>query len=344
MCDFEDDLRLYFGLGFPYKDILECLAKLNGVVISISTLKRHLRRIGLFRRKHHSDLTDIAVFIMDKLQGSAQNHGYKVMHLECLHKGFVVSQETVRILLLILDPDGVKLRSRRRLRRRLYRNLGPNYLWHMDSYDKLKPYGICINGAIDGFSRQIIWLKADKTNSNPRLIAGYYMSAVKSLKGVPFRLRADLGTENSCVSQLQTFLRSYNADVYANRSYITGSSKHNQRIEQWWGFLRKENAQYWMNMFGALRDMGQFDGGFLDKGLVQFCFMNFIQVSHHYVLRQKVAKCLAYNQINLCRCTSWVRICTPMYSYETFYISTHQINHIVSKFQYQCYRNLLFIS
>ena len=239
---------------------------------------------------------------MDKLQGSAQNHGYKVMHLECLHKGFVVSQETVRMLLLILDPDGVKLRSR--LRRRLYRNLGPNYLWHMDSYDKLKPYGICINGAIDGFSRQIIWLKADKTNSNPRLIAGYYMSAVKSLKGVPSRLRADLGMENSCVSQLQTFLRSYNADVYANRSYITGPSNHNQRIEQWWGFLRKENAQYWMNMFGALCDMGQFDGGFLDKGLVQFCFTNFIQVSHHYVLRQKVAKCLAYNQINLCRCTS----------------------------------------
>ena len=27
---------------------------------------------------------------------------------------------------------------------------GPNYLWHMDSYDKLKPYGISIHGCIDG--------------------------------------------------------------------------------------------------------------------------------------------------------------------------------------------------
>ena len=28
---------------------------------------------------------------------------------------------------------------------------GPNYLWHMDGYDKLKPYGFCIHGAIDGY-------------------------------------------------------------------------------------------------------------------------------------------------------------------------------------------------
>ena len=33
----------------------------------------------------------------------------------------------------------------------------------IDSYDKLKPYGIGINGCIDGFSRHIMWMEAYTT-------------------------------------------------------------------------------------------------------------------------------------------------------------------------------------
>ena len=28
---------------------------------------------------------------------------------------------------------------------------GPNYIWHVDAYDKLKPYGMSISGCIDGY-------------------------------------------------------------------------------------------------------------------------------------------------------------------------------------------------
>jgi len=31
------------------------------------------------------------------------------------------------------------------------RTMGPNYLWHVDGYDKLKPFGMAISGCIDGF-------------------------------------------------------------------------------------------------------------------------------------------------------------------------------------------------
>jgi hypothetical protein len=37
-------------------------------------------------------------------------------------------------------------------------NPGPNFAWHADGYDKLKPYGFPIHGCIDGFSRRLIWL------------------------------------------------------------------------------------------------------------------------------------------------------------------------------------------
>lgn len=127
------------------------------------------------------------------------------MHLQCIQSGYTVTQETVRLLLQIIDPHGVQLRRRGRLRQRIYSNPGPDFMWHIDSNDKLKPYGICINGYIDGFSRHIIWLEAYSTNSDPAVIASYFMSAVESRKGCPKRIRADMGTENGHVENMHKF-------------------------------------------------------------------------------------------------------------------------------------------
>ena len=133
--------------------------------------------------------------------------------MKCIHNGIVVSQDTVRLLLKILDPIGVDKRKRRRLRRRQYNGVGPNYTWHIDGYDKLKPYGICVNGCIDGFSRNIIWLEANCTNNDPKVIAGYMMEAVVNHGGCARRMRADRGTENVVMKDLQIFLRY--VDIYA---------------------------------------------------------------------------------------------------------------------------------
>ena len=90
------------------------------------------------------------------------------MHLRCLQQGFVVTQNTVRALQQLLDPEGVAPRRKRRLVRRMYRSAGPNAAWHMDGYDKLKPFGIAINGCIDGYSRKIMWLETYRPITPPR--------------------------------------------------------------------------------------------------------------------------------------------------------------------------------
>lgn len=152
-------------------------------------------------------------------------------------------------------------------------------MWHVDSYDKLKPFGICINGAIDGFSRLMIWLHAYSTNSNPTIIAGYFISKVEGRMGTPSRIRADLGTENVTMAEMQRFLQ-WSADHrLVSNCYISGSSNHNQRIESWWAFLRRHHAQYWMNRFQELKDKDFFSGDFLDKQLVLFSCLTIIQVS-----------------------------------------------------------------
>ena len=53
-------------------------------------------------------------------------------------------------MLLEVDPEGVEARRSGTLRRRAYTNQGPNYLIHLDGYDKLKRFGLCVHGCIDG--------------------------------------------------------------------------------------------------------------------------------------------------------------------------------------------------
>lgn len=57
-----------------------------------------------------------------------------------------VTQEMVRNVLRQMDPVSVLHRRQHRLHRRTYVSQGPNYMWHVDGYDKLRPYGILISG------------------------------------------------------------------------------------------------------------------------------------------------------------------------------------------------------
>ncbi|KAB0799540.1 hypothetical protein PPYR_07420 [Photinus pyralis] len=258
MDDAEVHAVYYFLLGLSYTEILAMLSFCHGFHLSLSTLKRKLNCLGLYRKKHFSELHLVVNFIEQQLQSSGQLHGYRWMHLKCIQHGLTVTREAVRMIINELDPIGVTFRTRKRLRRRKYSTRGPNFVWHVDSYDKLKPYGIAINGAIDGFSRHIMWLKAGRTASDPKVIGGYFLEAIEKYGGCPRRL--------------------HNTDVcYGDRSFLYGTSQANQRIESWGSILRKQNAQFWMNIFQSLKEDGYFSGTYLDKSLIRFCFMAIIQ-------------------------------------------------------------------
>ena len=149
-------IQLYFSLGLQYKEIINALALNHRIIISMRTLKRSLKTLLMLKNK--SDVMDVARFITENIRRGS-HYGYRLMHLRCIQHGFVVSRETVRLLIQILDPEGVLLRNHNRLRRRAYFARGPNFIWHFDSYDKLTPFGFCISGCIDGFSRFVIMVE-----------------------------------------------------------------------------------------------------------------------------------------------------------------------------------------
>ena len=93
--------------------------------------------------------------------------------------GLALSREAVRMVLQLIDPEGVDERRRQKLKRRNYSNSGPNHMWHIDGYDKLKPFGFCIHGCIDRYSRIILWLEVGKSNDDPAVVAKCFWIAFK---------------------------------------------------------------------------------------------------------------------------------------------------------------------
>lgn len=103
-----------------------------------------MQRRGLRRRGNREDLGLVVRTIEEETEGSGSCIGYRAVWQRLRNDhGMVVSRETIRQALRIIDPEGVSQRLRNRLRRRQYRAKGPNYLWHIDGYDKLKPFGFC---------------------------------------------------------------------------------------------------------------------------------------------------------------------------------------------------------
>ena len=220
-----DVIKVLFQLAISYKDIVEVLKIRLGIELSERHLKRLLKAHGLRRRAYDEDVNATAVidFISSQLQGSGRMHGYRWMHIKCIQAGHHVRRDVVQMICRALDPTGVELRRRHRLTRRQYFAAGPDFIWHLDGYDKLKPYGVCISGCIDGFSRRIVWLEASSSNNDPQLIGMYYLNAVAERSGCPTIVRGDFGTENVVVRDMQTFLRRNSTDSRSGvSSYMSG--------------------------------------------------------------------------------------------------------------------------
>ena len=275
----EEAIKEYFHSGFSYEEICCLLQSRHGFTFSLRQLHRILRKNNLFKRKNKSPLNSVMDFVSKELQGSCSGFGYRMMHQKLRKDGYVTDRETTRLILKALDPEGVTLRLNRRLRRRVYHSAGPNFVWHIDGYDKLKPYGISVHGAVDGYSRKILWLVADSTNKDPKVVASYFVNSLRDLNLVPRKIRADRGSENVVIGGIQRFLRrSHNDSASEMQSFSYGKSTNNQRIEAWWSFFRRSRTNWWINFFKDLEETTDFDQSVYHHfECVRFCFLTIIQ-------------------------------------------------------------------
>ena len=165
-----------------------------------------------------------------------------------------VLRERVRQSLRRVDPAGIEYRARKVLHRRIYRVSSPNSLWHCDGYHKLIRWKFVIHGAIDGYSRLIVYLRVSSNNCATTVLSAF-TSAVDEY-GLPSRIRVDKGGENVLVSQMML----EHPKRGPNRSsVIAGRSVHYQRIERLWRDLYSGCICFFYNFFYFLEDINLLD-------------------------------------------------------------------------------------
>jgi len=214
-------------------------------------LKRRLKDYGLRKRDTvNDDLVECIrdLILLEICTGPDSLSGYRTMwHVLRLRHNIHVPRQLVESLLREVDPCGVDLRKRKCLHWRTYVSPGANFCWHLDGYDKLKPFGFSIHGCVDGFSWRILWLEVQRSNKNLWPMARYFLDNVKAAHGCPACVYTDGGTENGLIAAMQCYLCAEGVDEYVGsraHKYIT--SVRNQRIEGYWSHYRKEWASWWI--------------------------------------------------------------------------------------------------
>ena len=272
-ADEKEAITHYFRRGYKYETIILFLSEYHGISLSLRTLKRRLKEYKLDKRSHSTSEDTVCQIIQDEIQGPSSSLGYRGMWNKLRTSyGITVPRDTVMRILKELDPEASALRKARKLQRRSYVSPGPNAAWHVDGYDKLKPFGLPIHGCIDGYSRRIVWLKVCRSNKNPVIPASFFLHCVEELGTCPLLVQTDCGTENGILAGIQCkFVESENAHRYS-------SSHANQRIENWWSHCKRGFTAWVIDFFKALVYNGKIAlGNPLHMECVWFVFSNFLQ-------------------------------------------------------------------
>ena len=226
LIDENDFIEYHFKRGFRYELILVQLDIHHKIKMSLPTLKRRLKVLGLNKSHATASAAVIKQIIEKEIEGPSMLRGYRSMwnKLRTTYN-IIAPKDRVMEILREADPLRSNERQSRNLERRCYCSNGPNETWHVDGYDKLKPYGFPIHGCIDGFSRKIIWLKVCRTSNDPKIPASFYIQTVQHFKYCPSKVQTGCGTGNGILAALQCAL------VGSTDVHRYGSSPSNQRIE-----------------------------------------------------------------------------------------------------------------
>ena len=138
-----------------------------------------------------------------------------------------------------------------------------------------------IHDSIDGFSRLITYLEVAPNNKADTVLATF-LKAVDEF-GLPSRVRMDKGGENVKVAH---YVIEHPQRGPGRGSAITGSSNHNQCIEQLWRDLFTGCISSFYSLFYSFEDIGLLDiESALDLYALHFVFTPLIQ-QHLDLFRQ----------------------------------------------------------
>ena len=239
-------LEFLIGMHFTVPDI----ARLLGV--STSTVTRRMRTHGIGVRRLYSQIPDNRLDeLVHEITMEFPGAGYRLVRSHLRAMGYRLTERRVRLSLSRVDPISVAVRmaTHNAIHRRTYRVAYPNALWHIDGNMSLVRWGFVVHGAVDGYSRLIVYLHCS-SNNQASTVLQLFMQAGERY-GYPSRVRSDQGVENVDVARMMMMLRGCNRG-----SHITGRSVHNIRIERLWRDVFTQCLSLYYHLFYYMEDNG----------------------------------------------------------------------------------------
>ncbi|XP_049898945.1 uncharacterized protein LOC126389342 isoform X1 [Epinephelus moara] len=222
------------------------IAKILGC--SSSFLYKRTKLLGIPVRRRFSVIDDEELERhVRRLQGLYPNSGYEMMRGLLRADGLLLPRRRVREMLAHINPAAAARRWSSTVARRVYHAPYPNSLWHIDGNMRLIRWGFAVHGAIDGHSRLITYLNCN-TNNRATTVLSQFLKATCHY-GLPSRVRSDYGGENLQVALFMNLVQGIE-----RRSFITGESIHNQRIERLWRDVFLHVLQSFYSTFYSLED------------------------------------------------------------------------------------------
>ncbi|CUS06670.1 unnamed protein product, partial [Tuber aestivum] len=143
--------------------------------------------------------------------------------------------------------------------RREFSIKGPNRILSIDGHNKLLRFGIEIYGAIDAYSRYIVWCYVGISNRTAVSVNKQYLRLLRTTLHMPKLIRSDKGDETVLLAESHLSLRRANhPDLLFEKAYSYGKSTKNQCIEAWWNILTEGQTQAWKVYFAQLESDGYF--------------------------------------------------------------------------------------
>lgn len=151
-------------------------------------------------KKHENRFSDF--FESECCEENVANRlGRNMLYVHVRQRMIDVPRKILTEIYPVFYSDGLEKRRSKAYRRRGgWTCHGPNFMWSIDGYMKLKEFGIEVYAGIDAYSRHIMWFFCGISATTARTVLAQYVQMVREYEYLPLIMRADRGKETSLIA------------------------------------------------------------------------------------------------------------------------------------------------